>query len=157
MATQTMMVTVKNGTITVDKDPVDVAFKEKPRLIWKIDPQSFQAGWRFTLDGIDIHEDPVSSRFVLDRDALLIAQVLDGLDPEMAPKVRKQLEAAYRKMRKVRMSRGKQFKNPTPMHNGKVFSWDDNNEFWDVYKYTINVTNGTTVLSWDPAIQNQGC
>ena len=48
------------------------------------------------------------------------------------------------------------FSDPEVKDNGKTFKWKDKNDNNLSYKYTINVTNGTTPLSKDPTIQNQG-
>lgn len=48
-----------------------------------------------------------------------------------------------------------QFSNPTIAEHGKRFIWHNANTVGGQYKYTIKVTNGTTVLEWDPTIINQ--
>lgn len=157
MATQTMKVTVRNGTITVDKNPVEVGLNETPKLVWRIDKDSYEAGWRFALDGIDIHQDDVSFAVLHERDRRLMARLLKELDPKAAAKVGKMLAKGYDRVLKPARSRAKQFTDPLLSPNGREFSWKDRNALWEVYKYTINVTNGQVALSWDPAIQNQGC
>jgi len=47
------------------------------------------------------------------------------------------------------------FTDPELKSNGKKFKWKDKNAAYASYKYTINVTDGTTTLSLDPTIQNQ--
>jgi hypothetical protein len=47
-----------------------------------------------------------------------------------------------------------QFDSPEPA--GPNFKWHDKNSNNKNYPYTVNVTDGTTTLTLDPAIQNQG-
>lgn len=51
---------------------------------------------------------------------------------------------------------GDQFSDPEVKNNGKQFKWKDKNTNSLSYKYTINVSNGTSTLSLDPTIENQG-
>ena len=51
---------------------------------------------------------------------------------------------------------GDQFSDAQVLNNGRQFKWKDKNTNSVRYKYTINVTNGSTTLSLDPTIENQG-
>jgi hypothetical protein len=37
----------------------------------------------------------------------------------------------------------------------KAHNWERKNVDYQTYRYTINVTDGTTTLSWDPSIVNR--
>ena len=50
---------------------------------------------------------------------------------------------------------GDQFSDPKVKNNGKQFKWKDKNSNDLSFKYTINVTNGTTTQSLDPTIVNR--
>ena len=49
-----------------------------------------------------------------------------------------------------------QFHGPGVVQQGKRFIWQDNNTDNQTYKYTVSVTNGTSTLTLDPNIINQG-
>ena len=50
---------------------------------------------------------------------------------------------------------GSEFEDPEVQNNGNRFKWKDKNSSAGNYKYAINVTNGSTPLTFDPTIINQ--
>jgi hypothetical protein len=114
-------------------------------------------GWYFTLNGIDIHQDDYSMGLLHERDRRLISRLAKDDRFESRSKIRKALMAAHAEIVNPRQSRAKQFVNPRRSPDKTEFRWTNLNKVWDVYLYQVNVTNGITTLSLDPAIENEGC
>ena len=144
---------VTNGRLEVkpevqvcDKDTTEVEF------IWTIKTP----GWYFTLDGIDIQQGDYAMQLLYERDRRLIDRL--AMDRRLAshPEIHEALMAAHARIVNPRQSRAKQFVNPR-RKSPTEFRWNDLNDYWDVFLYQVNVTNGKTTLSLDPAIENEGC
>jgi hypothetical protein len=52
MADKDATVSVVNNVLSVTPDPIPVGKGANSKLTWKIDDDSYNAGWRFTSDGI---------------------------------------------------------------------------------------------------------
>jgi hypothetical protein len=66
------------------------------------------------------------------------------------------LLAAHKRITKQGKPRPKQFVNPRRDKKETEFRWNNRNDYWDVFLYKVNVTDGKTTLTLDPAIQNHG-
>jgi len=145
---------VTNGRLEVkpevqvcDKDTTEVEF------IWTIRTP----GWYFTLDGIDIQQGDYAMQLLYERDERLIRRL--AMDPRLVSvrNIRADLMAARADILKLGRPREKQFRNPRRNPDMTEFRWNNLNRYWDVFLYQVNVTNGKTTLSLDPAIENEGC
>jgi hypothetical protein len=119
-------------------------------IVWIIETK----GWSFTEDGIRIERGDGGARLanlLVRRDEHLMA-LLRTQTSKAEKKIRAEMERDYERFV---MSGGGQFHSP---HNGgATFRWKDYNDYRELYKYSIEVTNGTTTMWLDPAIKNQGC
>lgn len=119
-------------------------------IVWIIETK----GWSFTEDGIRIERGDGSARLahlLVRRDEHLMA-LLRAQTSKAEKKIRSEMERDYEKFV---MSGGGQFHSPG--NEGRKFRWKDYNDYRELYKYSIEVTNGSTTMWLDPAIKNQGC
>jgi hypothetical protein len=121
------------------------------RLIWTIKTK----GWRFAANGIEIEQGDGLARLLLRRNLQLI-DVLKAKKRGAVERLRAEMARDYERFI-LGGPGGDQFHSPSNQGQGKVFQWFDRNEYPDIYKYSITVTNGSTTMFLDPAIKNQGC
>ena len=119
-------------------------------IVWVIETK----GWSFTEDGIRIERGDGSARLaglLVRRDEHLVG-LLKAQGAGAEKRIRAEMERDYERFV---MRGGHQFHSP---HNGgSTFRWKDYNDYRELYKYSIEVTNGATTMWLDPAIKNQGC
>jgi hypothetical protein len=120
-------------------------------IVWTLKtPRS--KGWKFTDKGIRIEPGDGSARLahlLVRRDEHLIGLLTKS---RAESSIRAEMERDYEKF--VSSGHG-QFHSPR--NEGTRFVWKDYNDYRELYEYSIEVTDGTTTMTLDPAIKNQGC
>jgi hypothetical protein len=143
--------------VRIDADGIHVEpVTEVPRrsanveIVWIIETK----GWSFTEDGIRIERSDGSARLadLLVRRDEHLAGLLKAQTASAGKRIRAEMERDYERFV---MSGGGQFHSPG--NEGRKFRWKDYNDYRELYKYSIEVTNGSTTMWLDPAIKNQGC
>jgi hypothetical protein len=141
-------VTIRADGIHVDKEIVRVPFKAaNAEIVWTI----VTDGWWFTHRGIEIEQGEGVARLLHRRDRHLL-DLFKAARKKDAKKILDVMEADYDRFV---MTGGRQFHSP--QNQGARFRWVDYNDYRELYKYSIEVTNGSTTMRLDPAIKNQGC
>ncbi len=143
-------VTVDANGIHVDPEVATVPFKAaNAEIIWTLRNRR----WRFTENGIRIKPADGTARLawlLQRRDQRWIDLVKSGGRGLAAYENAIQRDHA----RYVAAGHG-QFHSPK--NSGTQFRWMDYNDYAEFYEYAIEVTDGSTTISRDPAIRNQGC
>jgi hypothetical protein len=151
--TKKIAVSVVKGRIEVRPEVQECDLgTTKVEFVWTLDTP----GWRFTLDGIDIHQGDYAMGLLHERDRRLIKKLASEAKPVPHRNIGADLLAAYKRITKQRKPRPKQFVNPRRSEKETEFRWNNRNDYWDVFLYKVNVTDGRTTLTLDPAIQNHG-
>lgn len=141
-------VTVDAGGIHVEPVVEIPRMAANVEIVWTLKTK----GWKFTDRGIRIEPGDGSARLahlLARRDEHLISRLRN---PAAESRIKNEMERDYEKF--VRSGHG-QFHSPR--NDGDRFIWKDYNDYRELYEYSIEVTNGSTTMTLDPAIKNQGC